>query len=73
MDESLNLNPILFYCRDCKKIVDSPLRKGTKYEYSCPQCKSDRVAFGTEKAITDFFQVSRLGLKAGLKQAKKDA
>ena len=42
-----------FFCRDCKKIVEGA-RKGSKYEYTCPDCKSERVAFGTEKAICDF-------------------
>ncbi len=49
---------ILFYCRSCKKIIADPVRKGSKYEYSCPECKEDRVAFGTEKAICDFFQIN---------------
>lgn len=51
-------NPILFYCRNCKKLVPEPVKKGTKYEYICPECKEDRVAFGTQKAICDFFQVN---------------
>lgn len=51
-------NPILFYCRSCKKLVPEPVKKGTKYEYTCPECKEDRVAFGTQKAICDFFQVN---------------
>lgn len=49
-------NPIIFYCRDCKKIVDA-VKKGSKYEYTCPVCKSERVVFGSQKAICDFFQV----------------
>lgn len=51
-------NPILFYCRSCKKLVDKPEKKGNKYEYTCPECKESRVAFGTQKAICDFFQVN---------------
>jgi len=54
---------ILFYCRDCKKIVEG-VRKGTKYEYTCPDCKGERVAFGTEKAICDFFSVRKLSKNA---------
>lgn len=48
--------PIVFYCRDCQKVVDEPIRKGNKYEYTCPVCQGDRVAFGTRQAISDFFQ-----------------
>lgn len=51
--------PIVFYCKDCKKVVDA-VRKGNKYEYSCPECKSDRVSFGTRQAIGDFFQINHL-------------
>jgi len=48
--------PIVFYCRECKKIVDEPVKKANKYEYSCPVCKSERVSFGTRQAVSDFFQ-----------------
>lgn len=48
--------PIVFYCRDCKKALNNPVRKGNQYEYSCPECKSDRVSFGTRQSISDFFQ-----------------
>ena len=48
--------PIVFYCRDCKKVLDAPVKKGNKYEYSCPDCKSERVSFGTRQAVSDFFQ-----------------
>jgi hypothetical protein len=47
---------IVFYCKDCRKIVDAK-RKGDKYEYICEVCGSERVCFGTDKAISDFFQV----------------
>lgn len=50
-------SPIVFYCKDCKAIVDEPIKHKTKYEYMCPTCKSERVSFGTRQAISDFFQV----------------
>lgn len=50
-------SPIVFYCKDCKLIVDEPIKHKTKYEYMCPVCKSERVSFGTRQAISDFFQV----------------
>lgn len=49
--------PIVFYCKDCKQIVDTPIKHKSKYEYMCPTCKSERVSFGTRQAISDFFQV----------------
>jgi len=48
---------IVFYCKDCKKVALDAERKPGKYEYICPECKSERVCFGTDKAIADFFQV----------------
>lgn len=48
--------PIVFYCRDCQKVVAEPVKKGNTYEYTCPDCKGERVAFGTRQAISDFFQ-----------------
>lgn len=50
-------SPIVFYCKDCKAIVDAPIKHKSKYEYMCPTCKSERVSFGTRQAISDFFQV----------------
>ncbi|QQR54632.1 hypothetical protein IPG41_05580 [Candidatus Peregrinibacteria bacterium] len=49
--------PIVFYCKDCKQIVDEPIKHKSKYEYMCPVCKGERVSFGTRQAISDFFQV----------------
>ena len=51
---------ILFYCRDCDKVVLNPKKKGDKYEYTCPLCSGDRVAFGTKHAICDFFNIKML-------------
>lgn len=48
---------ILFYCRDCDKVVLNPKKNGDKYEYICPVCSGDRVAFGTKHAICDFFNI----------------
>lgn len=53
---------ILFFCRDCQKVVDSPEKQGNKYEYKCPLCKSDKVAFGTRAAICDFFHIKEAAL-----------
>lgn len=50
-------NVIVFYCKECQKLIDNPVRKGKKYEYSCPECKKDRVSFGTRDAICDFFHI----------------
>lgn len=51
------MSEILFYCRECNKVVVDPKKKGAKYEYICPICNGERVAFGTKKAICDFFNI----------------
>lgn len=47
---------IIFYCKDCEKIVDAQ-RVGRKYVFKCPICKTKNVAFGTEKSIKGFYHV----------------
>lgn len=48
---------ILFYCKDCEKVVES-VKVGRKYVYRCPLCNTKNVAFGTEKAIKNFYHVA---------------
>lgn len=45
---------IIFYCKDCEKIVDG-VKIGRKYVYKCPACGTKNVAFGTEKSIKSFY------------------
>lgn len=54
--EPENKGPIVFYCKDCEKIVDAT-KSGRRYVYSCNVCGTKNVAFGTEKSITSFFRV----------------
>jgi len=49
-------SPIIFYCKDCGKIVDTE-RVGKKYVYKCKVCGTKNVAFGTDKSIKSFFRV----------------
>jgi len=47
--------PIVFYCKDCEKIVEvKPF--GRKFVYRCSVCGTKNVAFGTEKAIRSFYR-----------------
>ena len=48
--------PIIFYCKDCEKIVDTD-KVGRKYVYKCKKCGTKNVAFGTSKSIKSFFRV----------------
>ena len=49
-------SPILFYCKDCEKIVDAN-KIGRQYVYKCGICGTKNVAFGTDKSIKSFFRV----------------
>jgi len=49
-------NDILYYCKDCEKIVDAQ-KVGRKYVFRCPICKTKNVAFGTEKSLNNFFHI----------------
>ncbi|MBU2524729.1 hypothetical protein KKG71_06075 [Patescibacteria group bacterium] len=47
---------IIFYCKDCEKIVDAE-KINNKYNYTCKVCKSKQVAFGTEQSINSFYRI----------------
>jgi len=49
-------SPIVFYCKDCEKIVDAS-KFGKRYVYTCKICGTKNVAFGTEKSIKNFFRI----------------
>ncbi len=53
---------IVFYCKDCQKLVEDPVRKGKKYEYNCPVCQGYRVSFGTKESLMDFFHIKKRSL-----------
>lgn len=47
--------PVVFYCKDCEKIVKvRPL--GRKFVYRCAICGTKNVAFGTGKAIKNYYR-----------------
>lgn len=48
---------IRFYCRNCMKIIENPKQVNDKYIYICEECKDERVTFGTEKSIKNFFHI----------------
>jgi len=57
------MTEVLFYCKDCQRVVLDPVKHPKRYEYNCPICKSDRVAFGTRAAICDFFHIKEVMLE----------
>ena len=51
---------VVFFCKDCEKIVDvKPV--GRKFVYKCAICDTKNVAFGTEKAVKNFFRIKGSG------------
>ncbi len=48
--------PVVFYCKDCEKIV-SVRPVGRKFVYRCGVCNTKNVAFGTEKAIRNYYRL----------------
>ena len=48
--------PIVFYCKDCEKIVGTKA-VGRKYVYKCGICGTKNVAFGTEKSVLNYYRV----------------
>ncbi len=52
-----SVSNILFFCRDCQKVVAEPKKVGSKYVYKCSVCDGKNVAFGTKKSICDYFHL----------------
>lgn len=61
-DNSSKIPNILFFCRDCQKVVPDPKKIGAKYAYQCPTCDSKNVAFGTKRSICDYFHLKEKDL-----------
>ena len=62
------LPSIIFFCRDCQKVIFNPQKQGAKYEYKCGVCKGTDVAFGTRKSIMDYFRLKEKDLVAESKE-----
>ncbi|MDD2515890.1 MAG: hypothetical protein PHO80_02450 [Candidatus Gracilibacteria bacterium] len=47
--------PIVFYCKDCKEIVETECINEFKNIYKCAKCKGRNIAFGTQESIKEFY------------------
>ena len=47
---------IAFFCKDCNKVVPVN-RVGRRYVYTCAECGTKNVAFGTANSIHSFFHI----------------
>ncbi len=48
---------IVYFCPECKQLT-VPKRLGKKFRFTCPTCKYDSVAFGTEKSIGNYYRLT---------------
>lgn len=60
-EEVLNKDSIVFYCKDCKQIVEaerlpSPSKK-PKVQFCCSICKGRKVFYGTQRGLEKFFHI----------------
>ncbi len=70
MTETVDENPIIFYCKDCEKIVDVD-RFGKKYVYKCKKCRTKNVALGTKKSIFGYFKLDEKKLNKEAEEKEK--
>lgn len=49
-----NLNPIVFWCKDCREFVEVE-KHPTKIEFKCKQCKGTNVPYGTKRSMENFY------------------
>ncbi len=62
--ESTTPAKIVYFCKDCKRIVEGKTRRGKKrYSFSCPLCNGHEVAYGTEKSIINYFRIKQADLR----------
>lgn len=57
-------NSIVFYCTDCKGVVDVerlPPTKRKKVQFKCTQCGEKNVFYGTKRGVESYFHLSSSG------------
>lgn len=50
------LQPVVFYCKECKEIVQAD-RKGKSLTFTCPQCGKNNIAIGTQRSIENYYNI----------------
>jgi len=50
---------IVYYCLDCEKLT-TPKRIGKKLKFSCSECKSSKVAFGSKQSIISHYRIKQV-------------
>ena len=49
-------SPVAFYCHDCEKLVEGK-RKGKTLKFTCSECSGERISYGTERSLKNFFKL----------------
>lgn len=47
---------IVFYCKDCEKIVTADKKHPSKYVYECVICKWSNIAIGTQAGVLENYK-----------------
>lgn len=48
---------VIFFCRECNKVVPVDKIGKKKISFKCKQCGKKDIAFGTERSISNFFHL----------------
>lgn len=56
--QTSELQPIVFYCKDCKEIVEAQ-KTGKTLSFTCPKCSQNNIAIGTRKSIENFYHLNK--------------
>lgn len=59
--EDFEFSPIVYFCKDCKALVE--VIEGRKMKFKCKTCKGKNIAFGTKRSISNFYKVSEKSKK----------
>jgi Zn finger protein HypA/HybF involved in hydrogenase expression len=55
-EEDIQPVPLVFYCKNCEKIVAAVQTK-KKFQFRCPACNKTDVAFGTDLSVKNFYRI----------------
>jgi Zn finger protein HypA/HybF involved in hydrogenase expression len=50
---------VVFYCRDCSKVVEAIQIHPVKLRYECSLCKGHNLSIGTNSSVRDFYAKRR--------------
>ena len=61
-EEDFESTPVAFFCRDCRKLVDTKkAEKGLKFV--CAECNGKDISFGTRRSLINHFHLNDEGIQ----------